>query len=172
MADAMVKVLIPDQIAADLAAGGHADYLAVETNGKSGLPVGAVRAVPASGIQGLKKRSGTTRASLADATCTAGHRSVAGRDLRQPAAEARPRARRRQETPCLTSDHVGTPKRHNTTSFPYIGSRSNRDTLFCRTRRDSSGERYTSCARFAANFAMVVFATPSIKRPPIVATIR
>ena len=54
-ASALVKVLIPDEIEANLAASGPARYLAVETNGKSGLPTGVVRIVPNSGLLGLKK---------------------------------------------------------------------------------------------------------------------
>jgi len=123
VASAMVKVLIPDEIQANLAAQGHADYLAVETNGKSGLPVGAVRAVPAGGIEGLKKAIGDNA------------RKFGGRDPYSPVIDLSLGAiygslipklglapDDGKEMPCLTSDHVGTPVRHVTTSFPYIGA--------------------------------------------------
>ena len=72
VAEAAVKVLIPDYIEADLSQSGPARYLAVETNGKSGLPVQIVRTVPPDGIEGIKKALGDP------------YRYFGGRDPRSP----------------------------------------------------------------------------------------
>ncbi len=121
-AKALVKVLIPDEIEANLAAKGPARYLAVETNGKSGLPVGIVRVVPNSGLLGLKK-------SLDDPL-----RQFGGRDPSSPVIDLSLGAifgtlpsklglapDDHRETACLTSDNVQPPSRGVTKTFPYFG---------------------------------------------------
>jgi hypothetical protein len=94
----------------------------VETNGKSGLPTGVLRAVPVGGIEGLKKFIGDPL------------RQFGGRDLDSPVIDLSLGAifgslipklglapDDRKETECLTSDYVGTPARHFTKTFPYFG---------------------------------------------------
>ena len=121
-ARALVKVLIPDEITANLAASGPARYLAVETNGKSGLPVGIVRVVPDSGLLGLKK-------SLDDPL-----RQFGGRDPSSPVIDLSLGAifgtlpsklglapDDQRATACLTSDNVQPPARGVTKTFPYLG---------------------------------------------------
>jgi hypothetical protein len=115
-------VLIPDEIMANLAADGPARYLAVETNGKSGLPVGIVRVVPDSGILGLKK-------AIDDPL-----RQFGGRDPSSPVIDLSLGAifgslpsklglapDDNKETACLTSDNVKAPDRGVTKTFPYLG---------------------------------------------------
>lgn len=123
VAKAAVKVLIPDEIQADLSEKGPARYLAVETNGKSGLPTGIVRAVPPAGIEGIKK-------SLGDP-----YRKFGGRDLNSPVIDLSlgsifgsllPKLGLapddHHETPCLTSDNTTPAGKHFTATFPYIGT--------------------------------------------------
>jgi len=123
IADALDKLLIPDAIEADLSAPGPARYLAVETNGKSGLPVAVVRAVPPIGIFGIKRALGDP------------YRQFGGRDLRSPVIDlslgaifgslvpklglARDDG---HETACLTSDHTTPAAKHYSDSFPYVGA--------------------------------------------------
>lgn len=122
IADAMVKLLMPDQLTANFAQPGPARYLAIETNGKSGLPTGVVRAVPVGGIEGIKKAIGDPL------------RQFGGRDLYSPVIDLSLGAiygslvpklgfapDDGKETSCLTSDYVGTPVRHSTKTFPYFG---------------------------------------------------
>jgi hypothetical protein len=122
IADALTKILIPDAIEADLSAPGPARYLAVETNGKSGLPVAVVRTVPDIGIYGVKRALGDP------------YRMFGGRDLRSPVIDlslgaifgslvpklglARDDG---HETACLTSDHTTPAAKHILNSFPYMG---------------------------------------------------
>lgn len=121
-AKALVKVLTPDELLVNLAAKGPARYLGVETNGKSGLPVGIVRVVPNGGILGLKK-------SLDNPL-----RQFGGRDLSSPVMDLSLGAifgslpgklglapDDHKETPCLTSDNVQPPDRGITKGFPYYG---------------------------------------------------
>ncbi len=121
-AAALVKVLVPDELEANLAAAGPARYLAVETNGKSGLPVGIVRAVPNSGILGLKK-------AIDDPL-----RQFGGRDPSSPVIDLSLGAifgslpsklglapDDHKETDCLTSDNVTPPARGVKKTFPYLG---------------------------------------------------
>lgn len=121
IANAAVQVLIPDELTADLSATGPARYLAVETNGKSGLPVGIVRAVPPNGIEGVKRALGDP------------YRHFGGRDPDSPVIDLSLGAvfgsiipkvglapDDHRESNCLTSDHVH-PDNHNTKTFPYIG---------------------------------------------------
>jgi len=123
IADAAVKVLIPDAIEADLSAPGPARYLAVETNGKSGLPVAVVRAVPPFGIYGIKRALGDP------------YRHFGGRDLRSPVIDLSlgslfgsliPKLGLApddgKETPCLTSDNVTPAAKHYQNDFPYAGA--------------------------------------------------
>ena len=123
VADAMVKVLLPDQLTANFAQAGPARYLAVETNGKSGLPTGVIRAVPNGGIEGVKKFLGDPL------------RQFGGRDLDSPVIDLSLGAiygslipklglapDDHKETACLTSDYVGTPVRHFSKTFPYYGA--------------------------------------------------
>lgn len=123
LARAVRNVLIPDELTADLGAGGPARYLAVETNGKSALPTGVVRAVPNSGLQGLKK-------SIADKS-----RAFGGRDFSSPVIDLSlgvifgslgPKVGIApddgKETACLTSDNVTPPGRGITQTFPYAGA--------------------------------------------------
>jgi len=122
IADAAVKVLIPDAIEADLSAAGGARYLAVETNGKSGLPVAVVRLVPPFGIYGVKRALGDP------------YRHFGGRDLRSPVIDLSlgslfgsllPKLglapEDGKETACLTSDNVTPAAKHYQNDFPYAG---------------------------------------------------
>jgi hypothetical protein len=123
LAKAVEKTLIPDEIQADISASGPARYLAVETGGKTGLPVGIVRLVPAPGIQGIKKALGDP------------YRGFGGRDPSSPVMDLSlgivfgslgqkvglaPNDMR--ETQCLTSDNVDAGKRGVSMGFPYIGN--------------------------------------------------
>ncbi len=123
VANAAVKVLIPDAIEADLSAPGPARYLAVETNGKSGLPIAIIRAVPPQLIYGIKR-------SLGDP-----YRHFGGRDLRSPVIDLSLGALfgslipklglapdDNQETPCLTSDFTTPAAKHIEPDFPYTGA--------------------------------------------------
>ena len=123
LAQAVQATLMPYMIEANLAAKGPARYLALETNGKSGLPTGIVRVVPNAGLEGIKR-------ALADPLRTFG-----GRDPSSPIVDLSLGAiygslvpklglapDDHRETACLTSDHVGAPVRHNTKTFPYFGS--------------------------------------------------
>ncbi len=122
VADALDKVLIPDAIEADLSAPGPARYLSVETNGKSGLPIAVIRAVPVPGIYGIKRALGNP------------YRMFGGRDLRSPVIDLSLGAifgslvpklglapDDHHETACLTSDHVTPAAKHILPSFPYTG---------------------------------------------------
>jgi hypothetical protein len=122
IANALTKLLIPDAIEADLSAPGPARYLAVETNGKSGLPVAVVRLVPVPLIYGVKR-------SLGDP-----YRMFGGRDLGSPVIDLSLGAiygsllpklglapDDGNETPCLTSDHTTPAAKHFLASFPFIG---------------------------------------------------
>jgi hypothetical protein len=122
VADAAVKVLIPDHIEADLAQPGPARYLAVETNGKSGLPVQIVRTVPPDGIEGVKKALGDP------------YRQFGGRDPKSPVIDLSLGALYgslipklglapddNRETPCLTSDNTTPAAKHPLRGFPYLG---------------------------------------------------
>lgn len=121
-AKALAKLLIPDELMVNLASDGPARYLGVETNGKSGLPVGIVRLVPNGGITAIKK--GLTNPV----------REFGGRDPSSPVMDlslgalfgSLPgklglAAEDKQETECLTSDHVQPPDRGVTKTFPYFG---------------------------------------------------
>ncbi len=123
LAKAVEGVLIPDEIEANLAMDGPARYLAVETKGKSALPVGVVRAVPNFPLGGIKKALGDP------------YRQFGGRDPSSPVVDlslgvifgtlgekvglAPPDG---QSTACLTSDNVQPPDRGVTKTFPYIGN--------------------------------------------------
>lgn len=123
LASAVEHVLIPDEMEANLAAKGPARYLAVETKGKSGLPVGVVRAVPLFPLGGVKKALGDP------------YRHFGGRDPSSPVIDlslgvifgtlgekvglAPPDGR---SSPCLTSDNVQPSSRGVTKTFPYIGA--------------------------------------------------
>ncbi len=122
VADAAVKVLIPDFIEADLSQAGPARYLAVETNGKSGLPVQIVRTVPPDGIEGIKKALGDP------------YRYFGGRDPRSPVVDLSLGAiygslipklglapDDNRETECLTSDNTTPAAKHPLRGFPYLG---------------------------------------------------
>jgi hypothetical protein len=122
IAEALTKLLIPDAIEADLSAPGPARYLAVETNGKSGLPVAVVRLVPVPLIYGIKR-------SLGDP-----YRQFGGRDLGSPVIDLSLGAiygsllpklglapDDGRETACLTSDHTTPAAKHYLNSFPFIG---------------------------------------------------
>ncbi len=122
VADAAVKVLVPDHIEADLSASGPARYLAVETNGKSGLPVQIVRVVPPDGIEGIKKALGDP------------YRHFGGRDPKSPAIDLSLGAiygslipklglapDDNRETDCLTSDNTTPAAKHPLRGFPYLG---------------------------------------------------
>ncbi len=123
VATSIVNVLIPDAIEADLSKSGPARYLAVETSGKSGYPVGLIRAVPVSGIEGIKK-------ALSDPD-----RRFGGRDLDSPVIDLSlgaifgsiiPKVGLAhddgKETPCLTSDNTTPAEKHFLSSFPYAGA--------------------------------------------------
>jgi Domain of unknown function (DUF4331) len=122
VADAAVKVLMPDHIEADLSQSGPARYLAVETNGKSGLPIQLIRTVPPDGIQGIKKALGDP------------YRQFGGRDPKSPVIDLSLGAiygslipklglagDDNRETGCLTSDHTTPAAKHPLRGFPYLG---------------------------------------------------
>jgi hypothetical protein len=122
VANAAVKLLTPDTLEADLSEAGPARYLAVETNGKSGLPVQIIRTVPPAGIRGIKH-------SLGDP-----YRGFGGRDPKSPVVDLSLGAifgsllpklglaeEDNRETPCLTSDHTTPAAKHPLSGFPYIG---------------------------------------------------
>ncbi len=123
VANAALHVLIPDAIEADLSAPGPARYLAVETNGKSGLPIAVIRLVPPPLIYGVKR-------SLGDP-----YRHFGGRDLRSPVIDLSLGAlfgslipklglapEDHQETACLTSDFTTPAAKHLEAGFPYTGA--------------------------------------------------
>lgn len=123
LANAVRKALIPDEMAADLSQPGPARYLAVETNGKSGLPVGVVRVVPNDALGGLKKAIGDP------------YRHFGGRDLSSPVIDLSlgivfgtlgQKVGLAQDddkaTACLTSDNVQPSSRGVTDTFPYFGN--------------------------------------------------
>ncbi|MDB5071288.1 MAG: hypothetical protein JWM87_2399 [Candidatus Eremiobacteraeota bacterium] len=122
VADAAVKALMPDHIEADLSQSGPARYLAVETNGKSGLPVQIIRTVPPDGIEGIKKALGDP------------YRQFGGRDPKSPVIDLSLGAiygslipklglapDDNRETDCLTSDHTTPAAKHPLRGFPYLG---------------------------------------------------
>ncbi|GAC1659820.1 MAG: hypothetical protein NVS9B12_13900 [Vulcanimicrobiaceae bacterium] len=122
IAKAVEDALIPDEMTADLAAPGPARYLAVETRGKSGLPISIIRLVPNSGIYGIKKALGDP------------YRHFGGRDFSSPVIDISlgvifgslvPKlglaAEDHHETACLTSDNVTPAGKHFRPDFPYIG---------------------------------------------------
>jgi uncharacterized protein DUF4331 len=122
VADAAVKALQPDFIEADLSQAGPARYLAVETNGKSGLPIQIIRTVPPDGIEGVKKALGDP------------YRQFGGRDPKSPVIDLSlgaiygsliPKlglaADDNRETDCLTSDHTTPAAKHPLRGFPYLG---------------------------------------------------
>jgi hypothetical protein len=122
VADATVKTLQPDFIEADLSQAGPARYLAVETNGKSGLPLQIIRTVPPDGIEGIKKALGDP------------YRQFGGRDPKSPVIDLSlgaiygsliPKlglaADDNRETDCLTSDHTTPAAKHPLRGFPYLG---------------------------------------------------
>lgn len=122
VADALVNVLTPDAIQANLAASGPARYMAVETGGKSGLPIAVIRLVPNPAIYGIKKALGNP------------YRKFGGRDLKSPVMDIDAGAvfgslipklglapDDHKETPCLTSDNVTPAGKHITGNFPYMG---------------------------------------------------
>ncbi|MBD5604063.1 MAG: DUF4331 family protein [Candidatus Eremiobacteraeota bacterium] len=119
-ANALVRVLVPDEMQVNLAATGHATYLGVETKGLSGLPTAVNRVVPDAGLEGLKS-------SLRN-----GARQFGGRDPDSPVIDISLGAiygstiskiglahDDHAETACLTSD--GTKPSHATLDgFPYL----------------------------------------------------
>ncbi len=122
VANALVNVLTPDAIQANLAAAGPARYMAVETGGKSGLPIAVIRLVPNPAIYGIKKALGNP------------YRKFGGRDLKSPVIDIDFGAvfgslipklglapEDRKETACLTSDNVTPAGKHITGIFPYMG---------------------------------------------------
>lgn len=122
VAKAVEGVLIPDEMTADLSAPGPARYLAVETRGKSGLPISVIRLVPNIGIYGIKKALGDP------------YRHFGGRDFGSPVIDISLGAiygslvpklglapEDHRETACLNSDHVTPSGKHFRSSFPYIG---------------------------------------------------
>lgn len=122
IADAAVKTLMPDFIEADLSAAGPARYLAVETNGKSGLPIQIIRTVPPDGILGIKKALGDP------------YRQFGGRDPKSPVIDLSLGAifgslipklglapDDNRETACLTSDNTTPAAKHPLQGFPYLG---------------------------------------------------
>lgn len=122
VADAAVEVLVPDHIEADLSAAGPARYLAVETNGKSGLPIQLIRTVPPAGIRGIKRALGDP------------YRHFGGRDPKSPVVDLSLGAiygslipklglaeDDNRETPCLTSDNTTPAAKHFLPGFPYLG---------------------------------------------------
>lgn len=123
LSQAVEHVLIPDEIEANLAADGPARYLAVETQGKSALPTGVVRAVPEFPLVGIKKALSNP------------YRQFGGRDPSSPVIDLSlgvifgtlgqkvglaPQDAR--ETDCLTSDNVAAGARGVTPTFPYLGN--------------------------------------------------
>ena len=123
LAKAVTTTLIPDEMEANLAASGPARYLAVETLGKSGLPVGVVRVVPAAPLGGIKK-------AIANPV-----REFGGRDPSSPVIDLSLGVifgslgnkvglapDDHKETPCLTSDNVQPSDRGVTKTFPYVGN--------------------------------------------------
>ncbi len=122
IANAAVKLLIPDYIEADLSRSGPARYLAVETNGKSGFPIQIIRTVPPDGIEGIKQALGDP------------YRGFGGRDLKSPVIDLSlgalygsliPKlglaADDNRETDCLTSDNTTPAAKHELSGFPYLG---------------------------------------------------
>jgi hypothetical protein len=122
LAKAVKGVLIPDELAADLSQKGPARYLAVETNGKSGLPTGVVRAVPEAALGGIKKAIGDP------------YRHFGGRDPSSPVIDLSLGVifgtlgqkvglapDDHKDTACLTSDNVTAGDRGTTPTFPYFG---------------------------------------------------
>lgn len=122
IANALVRVLIPNEMQVNLSAQGPATYLGVESKGKSGLPVGIVRVVPEAGLKGLKR-------SLRN-----GAREFGGRDPESPVIDLSLGAiygsiipkiglasDDHKETPCLTSDNVK-PTVKALGGFPYLTS--------------------------------------------------
>ncbi len=122
VANALVNVLTPDAIQANLAAAGPARYMAVETGGKSGLPIAVIRLVPNPAIYGIKKALGNP------------YRKFGGRDLKSPVVDIDAGAvfgslipklglapDDHKETSCLTSDNVTPAGKHITGTFPYMG---------------------------------------------------
>ena len=120
--NALVKLLIPDEMQVNLNDSGPATYLGVESKGKSGLPIGVVRAVPDAALKGLK-------ASLEN-----GARLFGGRDISSPVIDLSLGAiygsivpkiglahDDGNETPCLTSDFL-TPTTPSLNGFPYLHS--------------------------------------------------
>lgn len=123
LANNVEKVLIPDEMTANLAASGPARYLAVETKGKSALPVFVVRAVPEFQLGGIKKSIGDP------------YRQFGGRDASSPVIDLSLgvifgtlgqkvglAADNGSETDCLTSDNVDAGSRGVTNTFPYLGN--------------------------------------------------
>ena len=113
---------MPDEMQVNLNASGPATYLAVETKGKSGLPVGIVRVIPDAGLKGFK--SGLTN----------GARLFGGRDVSSPVIDLSlgsiygsiiPKIGLahddHNETPCLTSDNLN-PSQPSLNGFPYLSS--------------------------------------------------
>lgn len=122
IANALVRALVPDEMQVNLNASGPATYLAVETKGKSGLPVGIVRIVPDAGLKGFK------------AGLTNGARLFGGRDVSSPVIDLSLGAiygsiipkiglarEDHNETPCLTSDNL-IPSQPSLNGFPYLSS--------------------------------------------------
>jgi len=122
IANALVHVLVPDEMEVNLNASGPATYLGVETKGKSGLPVGVIRIVPDAALKGFKS-------SLTD-----GARLFGGRDTSSPVIDLSLGAiygsiipkvglahEDHHETPCLTSDNVALPQ-PSLNGFPYLRS--------------------------------------------------
>jgi hypothetical protein len=123
LATAVERTLMPDELTANIGAGGTAGYLAVETKGKSALPTAVVRVVPNAGLQGLKK-------SIANKTSEFG-----GRDFSSPVIDLSLGVvfgtlgqkvglapDDGKATGCLTSDNVTAGPREVMSAFPYLGS--------------------------------------------------
>ncbi len=119
-ANALVNVLLPNEMQVNLAASGHATYLGVESKGLSGLPTAVNRIVPDAGFKGLKS-------SLRN-----GARQFGGRDPDSPAIDISLGAiygttlskiglvhDDHAETACLTSDGVK-PSVATLDGFPYL----------------------------------------------------
>lgn len=123
LAKAVEKVLIPDEMEADLSAKGEADYLGVETKGKSGLPTGVVRLVPNVLLGGIKKPlknpfglfgGRDTTSPVVDLSLGVIFGSLGQKVGLAPDDD--------NETPCLTSDNIQAPNRGITAgAFPYFG---------------------------------------------------
>lgn len=123
LSQAVVKTLIPDEMEADLSASGPADYLGVETKGKSGLPTGIVRLVPNTKLGGIKKGLKNP------------YGLFGGRDFSSPVInislgvifgslgqKVGLAPEDNQETACLTSDNVQPSTRGiSESTFPYAG---------------------------------------------------